>query len=171
MSGIALFLIYFAMVLKTYATFSINQIQSKRESRLGHPRFLALQTVSLMPLWILIRSLWNCTLFLSAFLLSVVHSKPKESQRPTRRKKNNFKSQWELKVKRTKLPEAREDADDQVVIGFSFASDWPRMWREFSAPSTEQSKAIPMQCRITFDALLLNCSSSTIRCAEHLYNL
>ena len=43
----------------------------------------------------------------------------------------------ELKVKRTKLPEAREDAGDQVVIGFSFASDWPRMWHEFSAPSTE----------------------------------
>ena len=40
---------------------------------------------------------------------------------------------------------------DQVGIGFSFASDWLRVWREFSRPITEHSKAKPMQSRITFD--------------------
>ena len=34
-------------------------------------------------------------------------------------KENSFTSQWELKVKATKLPKARENAGDQVAIGFS----------------------------------------------------
>ena len=34
--------------------------------------------------------------------------------------KITLKSQWELKVKTNKLPKARENAGDQVVIGFSF---------------------------------------------------
>lgn len=33
---------------------------------------------------------------------------------------NIFKSQWELKVKKTKLSIGRENAGDQVMIGFSF---------------------------------------------------
>ena len=37
-------------------------------------------------------------------------------------KENSVKSQSELKVK--KLPKPRENAGDQVVINFSFASDW-----------------------------------------------
>ena len=37
-------------------------------------------------------------------------------QQPIWRKENNFKSQWELKVKIAKLPKARENAGDQVVI-------------------------------------------------------
>ena len=40
------------------------------------------------------------------------------------------------------------------MIGFSFASDWLRGWREFSRPITERSKAKPMQSRITFDTRL-----------------
>lgn len=40
------------------------------------------------------------------------------------RKMPLFKSQWELKVKATKLRKARENASNQVVIGFTFASDW-----------------------------------------------
>ena len=31
----------------------------------------------------------------------------------------------------------RENASEQVAIGFSFASDWLRKWREFSRPITE----------------------------------
>ena len=54
---------------------------------------------------------------------------------------NNFKSQWELKLDTIKLPKARENAGDQVVIGFTFASDWLKEWREFFGPITEQSKA------------------------------
>ena len=46
--------------------------------------------------------------------------------------------------------------NDQVAIGFSFASDWLRGWHEFSRPITECSKAKPMQSRITFNTQL-NC--------------
>ena len=46
---------------------------------------------------------------------------------------------------------ARENASDQVAIGFTFASDWLRGWREFARPITERSKANLMQSRITFD--------------------
>ena len=35
------------------------------------------------------------------------------------------------------MPKARENATDQVVIGFSFASDWLRKCQEVSAPITE----------------------------------
>ena len=34
-------------------------------------------------------------------------------------KENNFTSQWELKVKATKLPKARENKGDQFAIGLS----------------------------------------------------
>ena len=50
--------------------------------------------------------------------------------------------------------QARENASDQVAIGFSFASYRLRGWREFSRPITERSKAKPMQSRITFDTQL-----------------
>ena len=57
-------------------------------------------------------------------------------------------------LKTSKLPEARENAGDQVVIGFSFVSDWSRERREFSKPITERSKAKPMQSEITFNTQL-----------------
>ena len=42
-------------------------------------------------------------------------------------------NQWELEVKTGNLLvfEARENASDQVVIGFIIAFDWLRGWREF----------------------------------------
>ena len=49
---------------------------------------------------------------------------------------------------------ARENAGDQVMIGFSFASDWLTKWREYSGPITERSKAKPRQSLITFDSQL-----------------
>ena len=49
----------------------------------------------------------------SAFLLA---------QEPVKRKGNSLKSEWELEVNTAKPPKARENAGDQVVIGFSFAS-------------------------------------------------
>ena len=55
----------------------------------------------------------------------------------------------ELKVKTSKIPEARENADDQVVIGLSLASDWLRKWCKFSRPVTERIEAKPWQSRIT----------------------
>ena len=51
------------------------------------------------------------------------------------------------------MPKARENVGNQVVIGFSFASDWLRQWREFfwvNHRATERSKAEPMQSRMTF---------------------
>ena len=40
---------------------------------------------------------------------------------------------------------------EQVAIGFSFAFDWLRKWREFSRPITERSKLKPLQSGITLD--------------------
>ena len=42
----------------------------------------------------------------------------------TTAKENTVKNQRKLEVKTTKLLKARENAGDQVLIGFSFASDW-----------------------------------------------
>ena len=78
---------------------------------------------------------------LQHFSIEGLKTKTKLSQRPIRWKENNFKSQWELKLDTIKLPKARENAGDQVVIGFTFASDWLKEWREFFGPITEQSKA------------------------------
>lgn len=54
---------------------------------------------------------------------------------------SNDNGQSELTVKTNKLWKARENAEDQVTIGFSFASDWSREWRECSGPITARSKA------------------------------
>ena len=45
------------------------------------------------------------------------------------------------KKKKTKHPETRENAGEQVVIGFSFESDWLKEWCNFSGPIKERSKA------------------------------
>ena len=43
------------------------------------------------------------------------------------------------KIKTTKLPKARENAGDQLVIGFSFAADWLKeRCRELYGPITER---------------------------------
>ena len=47
-------------------------------------------------------------------------------------------SQRELKVKTSKLPEARENVGEQVAIDFSFECDWLRKRREFSGPITKR---------------------------------
>ena len=60
----------------------------------------------------------------------------------------------ENSVNLTKLPEARENAGDWVVIGFSFESDWLRKWCEFSGRFIKQSKAKMKQFQSTFDAEL-----------------
>ena len=57
---------------------------------------------------------------LQLFSIEGLKTKTKLSQRPIRWKENNFKSQWELKLDTIKLPKARENAGDQVVIGFYF---------------------------------------------------
>ena len=90
---------------------------------------------------------WMITGSWSIYRLSVVSRKPKLSQQPIRGLENTFKNQRELEVKPSKLPKVRENADDQVVIGFSFASDWLREWCEFFGTNHRaewgKSKAIP----------------------------
>ena len=57
---------------------------------------------------------------------------------------NILHSRYELHVRISKLLDAQENAGDQIVIGFSFASDWLRKWREFSGPITERVKQIQL---------------------------
>ena len=57
-------------------------------------------------------------------------------------------------MKTSALLEARENANDQVAIVVSFASDWLRGWCEFSGPITEQRLVKSKQSRITFDTKL-----------------
>ena len=63
-------------------------------------------------------------------------------------------SQLELRVETANFLKARENASNQVVFGFSFTFDWLRLWREFSGPITQRSKAKPKQYNITFDTQL-----------------
>ena len=78
---------------------------------------------------------------LQHFSIEGLKTKTKLSQRPIRWKENNFKSQWELKLDTIKLIKVRENMGDQVVICFTFASDWLKEWREIFGPITERSKA------------------------------
>ena len=91
-----------------------------------------------------------------AFWLCVVKKKKqtKLSRRPMRRKENTLSSQWEPKVKTSKLPNARENTGNQVVTIFRFESDWLRDWCEFLLDQSQRSKAKPMQSQISFDTYL-----------------
>ena len=53
-------------------------------------------------------------------------------------------NQWELEANTRDRRQARENACDQVAIGFGFASDWLRRWREFNKPFTERNKTKPI---------------------------
>ena len=92
----------------------------------------------------------------SAFGLSDVKPNQSNHNGPSAKKENTQNSQWELKVKkanRLKRGKARENAGDQVVIDFSFASYWLRESRKLFGPITERSKAKPMQSRKNLDPL------------------
>ena len=56
------------------------------------------------------------------------------------KKENITRSQQELEVKPSKLLGERENARNQVAVGFGFASIWFRDWREFSRSITERSR-------------------------------
>ena len=92
---------------------------------------------------------------LERFLIECHKTKTKVIQLPIKTKINITISHWKVKVSTGKRPQGRENApSDEVPIGFSFASDWLRGWREFSRPITERSKSKPIQFRITFDTQL-----------------
>ena len=76
------------------------------------------------------------------FQVSDVKPKPKQLQWPITTDENNTMNQWELKANTRNRRQARENACDQVAIGFGFASDWLTRWREIFKPITERSKAI-----------------------------
>ena len=48
------------------------------------------------------------------------------------------------KKQQPKCFEAQENVGDQVMIGFSFETDWLREWCKFSGPITVRSKAKQM---------------------------
>ena len=76
---------------------------------------------------------WLTATFLTILIrLSFMKLEPKLLiKRLIRRKENIFNGQWELQMKTSKLPKTRENAGDQVVIGFSLAFDWLRVARVF----------------------------------------
>ena len=53
--------------------------------------------------------------------------------------------QRELKANTSNQHQVRENACDQVAIGFGLAPDWLRRWSKFFIPITEHSKAKPKQ--------------------------
>ena len=79
-------------------------------------------------------------------------------------------SHWELEVQTSKPPEERGNANDQVVVGFSFVSDWFRKWREVFGPITlrGKTKAIAdyprhstLNCSVLFEII---CQSASQIC-------
>jgi len=60
-------------------------------------------------------------------------------------------NQSELEANTCNRRQARENACEQVAIGFGFTSDWSRTWREIFEPITERSKAKPKQTQNAFD--------------------
>ena len=86
-----------------------------------------------------------------------VKAKAKQSQRPTRRKKNIFKSHQNSKLNQPNCIKRGKTRASKSWLLF-FASDWLKDWWQFSGPITERSKAKPVQSQITFDTQLKNCS-------------
>ena len=88
--------------------------------------------------------------------MRVIKSKLKLLQQPIRRKENTLKSHSNLRVKTSKKPKARENADDQVMIGARFASDWFRAWRGLFGPIIGKSEAKPVHPDYFRHSRLLN---------------
>ena len=104
----------------------------------------------------MISNLFSFTLMIiECFLIECRETKPKFRRKGCGYREYIFKSQWELKVKKTKLSIGRENAGDQVMIGFSFASDWLSEWWSFSGPITEHCYQVkPKQSLVAFDTRL-----------------
>ena len=82
--------------------------------------------------------------------------KSEQSQQPIGWKESITSSQWKRKVKTNKPPKARENASDQIAIGFIFECDWLTGWFEISVPITWQSKQNQVNA-----TLIENCSNVT----------
>ena len=75
------------------------------------------------------------------FSIKCHETKTKAITMANHKKLNNTMNQWELEANTRDQRQARENACDQVAIGFGFVSDWLRRWRDFLKPITERSKA------------------------------
>ena len=95
----------------------------------------------------------------SAFRLSVMKPKPTLLiKRLIRRKENISNGQWELLMKAYRLPKARENAGDQVVIDFSLAFDWSRVacvfWTNHRAKWSKTNFWIPFDRKFVYHTSL-----------------
>ena len=70
-------------------------------------------------------------------------------------------NQSEIKANKSSWRLARENACEQVTIGFGFTSDWLRKWREIFQPIREPSNAKPKQTQHYFRHSTENCSNLT----------
>ena len=77
---------------------------------------------------------------IECFLIECRKTKPKVIRTANQNKGKYHKEPVRFKVNTCNRPQARENASDQVAIGFSFSSDWLRRWREISRPITERSE-------------------------------
>lgn len=68
-------------------------------------------------------------------------SKTKTKVIPVTNHNKDLHYHWPMRTQNEigKLREARENANDQVAVVYSFASDWLKVWREFSGPITKRS--------------------------------
>ena len=62
--------------------------------------------------------------------MSVVKTKPKQLLCPITTGAENTMNHSELRANTCYRRKAREKACERVTIGFGFASDWSRKWRE-----------------------------------------
>ena len=58
--------------------------------------------------------------------------------------------------------QARENAREQVTIGFGLTSDWLSKWHELFCPIREQSKAKSKQTQHNFRRSFENCSKTVL---------
>ena len=58
---------------------------------------------------------------------------------------HNSRKQHNEPMRTQSWHQARENAYDQVEIGFNFTFDWLSRWREIFKPITERSKAKPIE--------------------------
>ena len=93
--------------------------------------------------------------FLEHFSIEIRQTKTTVITTTNRKKGKQLKEPVKPQSKTTKIPKARENAGEPVVIGFSFASDWLKEWSGFSGPIIERRKEKLKHPRITFNTQLI----------------
>ena len=96
---------------------------------------------------------------LERFSIECRETNAKAIQWPITTNVNNTMNQWELETNTRDRRQAQENACDQVAIGFGFASDWLRGWREFVKPIT---KRIPDYVRHSIENCIYHSSPGVV---------